>query len=423
MLAPISLPFHQTLLLPTSKPLPKTPQLFAQCGLVMGIITQDNRMGEEVDLLVKVSEHFPAKINSTSSMISPWSSGSPLLSSIFSQMWVDLVRSRCLVEILVLDGSLRGWKITVRCDEEITTKRIWFGSKVAGIVGMKKLKSGSGLVAPFCLGKMKKTAARSFWFWREVEDEVESWGAVRSRFREGLFSIFVDNLNAQVDQKGLWEIFKPFGKVRDVFLSTPKDGIGRCYAFIRFATLSEASKVAKATDGMHVYGWPIWVKLAAYGWKDRRKVGMEGHGATNRVGRGSGSLGRGQGRGGPGGGSQHPNSQMDRSFAEALSGNQEEPKAQRSHDNTPIQVVEHSRSFELTVVRDASKVDYDWIRRHLGLTSGNFKEASKSSENWERLPEKVESQAPFLLAQKNSDKPEVSLSTRPARSASREKNR
>ncbi|KAK3230324.1 hypothetical protein Dsin_002205 [Dipteronia sinensis] len=29
----------------------------------------ENRMGEDVDLLVKVSEHFPAKINSTSSMV------------------------------------------------------------------------------------------------------------------------------------------------------------------------------------------------------------------------------------------------------------------------------------------------------------------------------------------------------------------
>ena len=41
----------------------------------------------------------------------------------------------------------------------------------------------------------------------------------RDDFRENLVSIFVDNLNPVVDQKGLWGIFKSFGLVRDLHLS------------------------------------------------------------------------------------------------------------------------------------------------------------------------------------------------------------
>ncbi|KAK3229395.1 hypothetical protein Dsin_001276 [Dipteronia sinensis] len=88
-----------------------------------------------------------------------------------------------------------------------------------------------------------------------------------------------------------------------------------------------------------------------------------------------------------------------------------------------IKVVEHSRSFELTIVRDDSKVDYDWIRSHLSLTNGNHKQVSETLENRRRRPEKFESQTPLLLAQKNPDKPDDSLSIRSARFVSRQKNR
>ena len=87
-----------------------------------------------------------------------------------------------------------------------------------------------------------------------------------------MVSVFVNNINPVVDQAGLWGIFKPFGRIRDIFLS-PKSNTRRCcYAFIRFGTLEEASKVASMVDGMHVYGWTISVKVAEYGWDKRRST-------------------------------------------------------------------------------------------------------------------------------------------------------
>ncbi|KAK2653502.1 hypothetical protein Ddye_013358 [Dipteronia dyeriana] len=101
-------------------------------------------------------------------------------------------------------------------------------------------------------------------------------GADRQRrlkdFQENLVSIFVDNLNLQVDQAFLWSLFKVFGKVRDIYLSafTERRKIG--YAFMRFGTIEEARRVADKTNGMHVFGWSIRAKVAQNGWKSRRMV-------------------------------------------------------------------------------------------------------------------------------------------------------
>ncbi|KAK3218922.1 hypothetical protein Dsin_012892 [Dipteronia sinensis] len=44
------------------------------------------------------------------------------------------------------------------------------------------------------------------------------------------------------------------------------------YAFIRFATLEDAERVARLTNGMHVYGWPIISKIASSDWSNQNKV-------------------------------------------------------------------------------------------------------------------------------------------------------
>ncbi|KAK1592204.1 hypothetical protein Q3G72_021197 [Acer saccharum] len=88
--------------------------------------------------------------------------------------------------------------------------------------------------------------------------------------RNGLFTIFVDNLHPSVDQRCLWDIFKIFGRVRDIFMSSSQRMRKRNFAFVRFASMEEAEKVSRLSNGMHVYRWPIVVKVAIYGWDKRR---------------------------------------------------------------------------------------------------------------------------------------------------------
>ncbi|KAK3206425.1 hypothetical protein Dsin_020471 [Dipteronia sinensis] len=86
-------------------------------------------------------------------------------------------------------------------------------------------------------------------------------------FKENLFSIFVDNLHPKADLLCLWGCFQPFGRVKDIHLSTVNKNRKRGFAFVRFQTLEEARRVAETMDGMHIYGWPITAKVALYGWK------------------------------------------------------------------------------------------------------------------------------------------------------------
>ncbi|KAK3199347.1 hypothetical protein Dsin_022762 [Dipteronia sinensis] len=61
-----------------------------------------------------------------------------------------------------------------------------------------------------------------------------------------------------------------FGKVRDIYLAAANGVRKRGFAFVRFATMEEARKVAEMTNEMHVYGWPISTKVVQYGWNKRR---------------------------------------------------------------------------------------------------------------------------------------------------------
>ncbi|KAK3220386.1 hypothetical protein Dsin_014356 [Dipteronia sinensis] len=140
----------------------------------------------------------------------------------------------------------------------------------------------------------------------------------RKDYRDNMVSIFIDNLNPKVDVACLWGVFKVFGRVRDVFLSTQKRNRKSLFAFIRFESVEEAKMVAKKVDGMHVYGWPISAKLAEYGWQNRKisatrrivaKPESDGMSSEEQVGRSS-----------KGGFRNY------RSFAEVLKRSQENPK-------------------------------------------------------------------------------------------------
>ncbi|KAK1580845.1 hypothetical protein Q3G72_000606 [Acer saccharum] len=102
-------------------------------------------------------------------------------------------------------------------------------------------------------------------------------------FKDSLVSIFVDNLNPKVDQVGLWGIFKPFGWVRDVFLSGRTSSRGSRFAFVRFATTEEASRVARMTNDMQVYGWSVSVKIETFGCKNRRTSILSENRSTRRT--------------------------------------------------------------------------------------------------------------------------------------------
>ncbi|KAK2659171.1 hypothetical protein Ddye_005704 [Dipteronia dyeriana] len=98
--------------------------------------------------------------------------------------------------------------------------------------------------------------------------------------KDGWVTIWFTTNNPVIDQKGLWGIF--FGLVIDLYLSPKSKSRRSCYVFVWFATREEAERVAKVSNGMHVYGWTISSKVASLDWNKRntdrggqaRKVGL-----------------------------------------------------------------------------------------------------------------------------------------------------
>ena len=103
------------------------------------------------------------------------------------------------------------------------------------------------------------------------ERESRSLAKVTNKdYRDGLFSIFVDNLHPSMDQRCLWEIFKTFGRVRDVFMSPSHRMRGSNYAFVRFASMEEVEKVSRLSNGCMFTGGRLslrWHRMA--GTKER----------------------------------------------------------------------------------------------------------------------------------------------------------
>ncbi|KAK3231066.1 hypothetical protein Dsin_002947 [Dipteronia sinensis] len=97
-------------------------------------------------------------------------------------------------------------------------------------------------------------------------------GVARNDFRDGLISIFIDNLSPSVASMGLWRFSKSFGKVRDVYLPSKKSLRGSRFGFIRFESAEEATNVAKKVNGMVVDSHPVSAKVALYGWNRRRSA-------------------------------------------------------------------------------------------------------------------------------------------------------
>ncbi|KAK0598345.1 hypothetical protein LWI29_033891 [Acer saccharum] len=114
-------------------------------------------------------------------------------------------------------------------------------------------------------------------------DREESWGEInggfrKKDFREGLVSVFLDNLNPGMDSVSLWGFLKPFGRVRDVFLASKKSSCSSVFGFARYYTMEEATKLVKMVNGRFLEGWPIRAKVAAFGWNSRRLLQSNQHG-------------------------------------------------------------------------------------------------------------------------------------------------
>ncbi|KAL7214767.1 hypothetical protein ACSBR1_027034 [Camellia fascicularis] len=104
--------------------------------------------------------------------------------------------------------------------------------------------------------------------------------------KPGLYTIFVDNIPLSMNPKGLYEMFKKFGVVRDVFIpnKTRKTTRSR-FGFVRYDS-SIATKVAvQKANGVWCDDKALRVKFAEFA-KDTS--GVRGMGQSAEGGKGNG---------------------------------------------------------------------------------------------------------------------------------------
>ncbi|XVE84838.1 hypothetical protein DITRI_Ditri17bG0044800 [Diplodiscus trichospermus] len=92
-------------------------------------------------------------------------------------------------------------------------------------------------------------------------------------WRANLFTVFVDNLSRRVSKSALWKAFGAYGGVVDVFIaSSPKGRRHKetTFAFVRNTYGTEMQRAAERGNHRLVDGRHILVKMASFGWKEKK---------------------------------------------------------------------------------------------------------------------------------------------------------
>ncbi|KAK0588949.1 hypothetical protein LWI29_007612 [Acer saccharum] len=201
----------------------------------------------------------------------------------------------------------------------------------------------------------------------------------RRDFRDSLFSVYIDNINPVVDYEGLWGIFKPFGRIRDIFKSSKSQSRRSCYAFLRFATAKEAQRVVDSVNGMHIYGWPIKAKMADSGWSRRRDPvprqdfkKVEEEKRANKVRNHAPQFG-----------DKERSSYAEMANFGTCSKKGEGPRSAIYHGGDEVN--DGRVDFKVSVMEEIIPVAGEWVDSHLGLVKG------LSPDNSNCSPERVRS--------------------------------
>ncbi|GMP95174.1 hypothetical protein CsSME_00044319 [Camellia sinensis var. sinensis] len=98
-----------------------------------------------------------------------------------------------------------------------------------------------------------------------VRDKGRS-GTWRSRMSSGVFNVFVDNLPASLDPKGLFNLFTKFGVIKDVFMPKKRRrATNTRFGFVRFNCSVAARVAVQKANGLWVDDRSLQVKHAEFG--------------------------------------------------------------------------------------------------------------------------------------------------------------
>ncbi|XVF88724.1 hypothetical protein PTKIN_Ptkin19aG0073700 [Pterospermum kingtungense] len=105
------------------------------------------------------------------------------------------------------------------------------------------------------------------------ESSVERDAHVWVDWRANLHTVWVNNLSRRVSKGSLWEAFNGYGRVVDVFINYHSRK-PYTYAFVRYIYEEECRRAVQEGNRRRIDGRLISIKIAAFGWKERRIEGV-----------------------------------------------------------------------------------------------------------------------------------------------------
>ncbi|KAK8561276.1 hypothetical protein V6N12_048350 [Hibiscus sabdariffa] len=103
----------------------------------------------------------------------------------------------------------------------------------------------------------------------QQEKRADRRGKDEEEGKQGVISLFVENLPESLHWTGLWFAFARYGEVVNVYIARKRSRGGKRFGFARMENMGDANRAIQRLNGFALYGSRLVVKIARdiQGWK------------------------------------------------------------------------------------------------------------------------------------------------------------
>ena len=103
------------------------------------------------------------------------------------------------------------------------------------------------------------------WDYAETRGRVQhSVDVVNWRDRKDISSFYFTRFADDITEKELWQQFKRWGDVREIFIPNRRNYSGRRYGFVRFKGVQDIQQLTRQLDSIVIGGMKLYVNIPKY---------------------------------------------------------------------------------------------------------------------------------------------------------------
>ncbi|KAK8613648.1 hypothetical protein V6N13_101405 [Hibiscus sabdariffa] len=96
----------------------------------------------------------------------------------------------------------------------------------------------------------------------QQEKRADQRGKDEEEGKQGVISLYVENLPESLNWKGLWFAFARHGEVVNVYIARKRSIGGKRFGFVRMENMGDANRAIQRLNGFTLYGSRLVVKIA-----------------------------------------------------------------------------------------------------------------------------------------------------------------